>query len=208
MTRSRLVRMTRAVAMLAIGSAATAQAQNATADTAQTRNACRFAIQVLETGQPATHRLEALATIGRCGAEGAAVLATVWSSPVASREELIALVMASRSVASDEIVRGLVTAAGRRDLPTSQRVGVIAVLMTYANPSLVPSVDDLATVDQRAKRRSIGPASQPFVTMGRESLGVPVAETLARLLDALRSDPDATIQHAVGVAARSLYTPL
>jgi hypothetical protein len=190
--------------LLAIALVATPLSGQANPDSVKLRNDCRLAEQVLTTGEPGPQRTEALKIIGLCGGEATPTLVLLWSSAGDDRAEVELLVTATRAFVAAPVVDALfstLTPAGR---PLNARVAALLVLLTYADPSVLPGFDAFVGDSTRLLRSFYGHIDHPFPVVGRESLPQPVTDRLRTALQTIAaSDPDARMRVAARVALQN-----
>src|SRR6266850_5406838 len=174
------------------------------ADSIKVRNDCRLALQVLTKGVPDPHRAEALSIIGLCGGEGVPALVAMWSSAADDRAELGLLVTATRAFATPELVSTLFSTLEQPGRTLNARVAALLVLLTYADPSVVPGFDGFVGDPAQLLVHHYGPIDHAAPVVGRESLPVPVTEQLRSTLQAIAAgDPAAPMRVAARVALKN-----
>ncbi len=193
-----------AVATLALAlCGASAQAQ-VNPDSVKLRNDCRLAEQVLTTGEPATHRQEALTVIGLCGGEGVPALLSVWSSIGGDRQELELLVTSTRGFVTPALVDGLLSILGQPARPPTVRVASLLVLLTYADPWVAPGFDDFLGDSAALDIRYFGHLDHSGPPAGHETIPASLKDQLRTSLQVIAaSDPDAAMRMAARVALRN-----
>ena len=180
-----------------------AQAQ-ADPDTVKLRNDCRLAAQVLSTGQPAPHRDQALATIGRCGAEGAAALVSLWGGSFADRAELVQWVGATRRVATDAMADRLFSIMADPSSPLDKRLATMMVMVTWVDPHALPRFEDLRDRGPEASGARFWMIDHATPVWGRSSLGPGFIDRLRSALEGLAaSDPVTEMRAAAEITLRS-----
>jgi hypothetical protein len=199
MNETAVTRSLLAVLVLAsFGAPASAQVNP---DSVKLRNDCRLAAQVLTTGQPAPHRREALSVIGLCGREGVPALLAAWSSAPSNRADLQLLVTSTRAYATDQIVETLLGTLNQSGRPLEVRVASLLVLLTYAEPAVVPGFEDLLGDTMELLVRRYGTIDHPYPVVGLETLTGSVTDRIrAALQPIVVSDPDAHMRVAARVA--------
>lgn len=186
------------VALTLCGSTVRAQANP---DSVKLRNDCRLAQQVLTTGQPATHRQEALTIIGLCGREGVPALLSTWSSVGADRPTLGLLVTSTRAYANQQIVDALLGTLNQPARPLEVRVASLQVLLTFADPAVTPSFDDFLGDSTELLIRRYGAIDHPFPVVGLETLSGSLTDQLREGLRVIAaSDPDARMRLTARIA--------
>ena len=202
-TRSPATRRPALAGALALLLSSTAQGQ-ANPDSIKLRDDCRLAEQVLSTGQPATHRQDALSIIGHCGREGIPATIAAWSSAGSDQTELQILVTATRAFASQEITDALVSTVGQASRPLEVRVAALQVLITFADPAAVPAFRDLVGDSTALLIHFYGRVDHPFPVVGRETLTGSLTDRLRTVLGAVASsDGDARMRVAARVALQN-----
>lgn len=193
-----MARVTVSLALALFGAPLHAQVKP---DSVKLRNDCRLAEQVLTTGQPATHRHEALSVIGLCGREGAGALVSVWSSVGADRSELGMLVTSTRAFVNQEIVDALFFTLNQQGRAIEVRVASLQVLLTFADPFVVPCLADFLGDSTQVLNRRYGRVDHPFPTIGRENLAEPLPDRLRTTLRTIAaSDAEPLMRVAAMVA--------
>ena len=134
-----------ATVALTVITAAPLAAQRATeANDAQLRARCRLAAQVLETGHPGPKYGWAVDEIMVCDESAGPALARHWSSlHDVDREALGHLTFSSRSVRDQRIFDAVLAVAGAPDRAPLIRLSALRVLVSYTDPVLDVSLDDL-----------------------------------------------------------------
>ena len=174
------------------------------ADSVKLRNDCRLAVQVLTAGVPGPQRTEALNTIGLCGAEGVPALVKVWSAAGDDRAELGLLVTATRGFVTPELVSALFTTLEQRGRSLNARVAALLVLLTYADPAVVPGVDDFVGDSSELLVHHYGAIDHPAPVVGRERLTESLANRLRSTLQPIAAtDGDARMRIAARVALKN-----
>jgi hypothetical protein len=108
------------------------------------RNDCRFAAQIIRTGEPAPHRAWAFSAIRKCDQTGGTTLALMWAhAPPSDRDKLAELVGASRYFPTREMFDALRAVAEDRGADTTVRVHAIALLASFAQPGIYLDMRDL-----------------------------------------------------------------
>lgn len=180
-------------AVLVLAALPTNAESQADPDSVRLRNDCRLAAQILSKGQPAVKRSEALATIGRCGAEAVPALERAWEDQGADIKELQLLVTATRNVAAPGLAGALMGRLSDESSAVASRTAALLVLLTYADPYMAPGFETLLVTPEEAELRRYGPADHSVGTVGRESLGQDFAGDLKRVL-LLVAESDASAQ--------------
>ena len=170
-------------------------------DSVKLRNDCRAAEHVLTTGEPGPHRTEALSIIGLCGREGIPALQAAWTTAGGDRTELGLLVTSTRAFVAPELVEMLFTNLSQPSQPLNARVASLLVLLTYADPAVVPGFDDFIGDEAQLLARRYGRVDHPSPAAGREQLGADFTQRLRTALQGIAaSDPDAGMRLAARVA--------
>jgi len=173
-------------------------------DSIKLRNDCRAAEHVLTTGEPGPLRTDALSIIGLCGREGIPALQAAWTSAGGDRTELGLLVTSTRAFVAPELVDMLFTNLGQPSRPLNSRVASLLVLLTYADPAVVPGFDDFVGDQGQLLARRYGRVDHPSPAAGREQLAVDFMQRLRAALQAISaSDPDAGMRLAARVALQN-----
>src|SRR2546428_13851514 len=169
-------------------------------DSIKLRNDCRAAEHVLTTGEPGPHRTDALSIIGLCGREGIPALQAAWTSAGGDRTELGLLVTSTRAFVAPELVEMLFTNLSQPSQPLNARVASLLVLLTYADPAVVPGFDDFVGDQGQLLARRYGRVAHSSPAAGRGQLA---AGLITRLPPALQevptSVPDTGQSHATPV---------
>ena len=174
-------------------------------DSVKLRNDCRAAEHVLTTGEPGPHRTEALSIIGLCGREGIPALQAAWTTAGGDRTELGLLVTSTRAFVAPELVQMLFTNLSQPSQPLNARVASLLVLLTYADPAVVPGFDDFIGDETQLLARRYGRVDHPSPAAGREQLGADFTQRLRTALQGIAaSDPDAGMRLAARVALHNL----
>jgi len=174
-------------------------------DSVKLRNDCRAAEHVLTTGEPGPHRTEALSIIGLCGREGIPALQAAWTTAGGDRTELGLLVTSTRTFVAPELVEMLFTNLSQPSQPLNARVASLLVLLTYADPAVVPGFDDFIGDEAQLLARRYGRVDHPSPAAGREQLGADFTQRLRTALQGIAvSDPDAGMRLAARVALHNL----
>ena len=190
--------------LLAIALVAIPLVGQAKPDSVKLRNDCRLAEQVLTTGEPGPRRTEALKVIGLCGGEATATFVLLWSSTGNDRAELDLLVTATRAFVAAPVVDALFATLTQAGRPLNGRVATLLVLLTYADPSVLPGFDAFVGDSTRLLRGFYGHVDHPFPVVGRESLPQPVTSRLRTALQTIAAaDPDARMRVAARVALQN-----
>ena len=170
-------------------------------DSVKLRNDCRAAEHVLTTGEPGPLRTEALSIIGLCGREGIPALRAAWTSAGLDRIELGLLVTSTRAFVAPELVEMLFTNLSQPSRPLNARVASLLVLLTYADPAVVPGFDDFIGDEGQLLARRYGRVDHPSPAAGREQLAADFTQRLRTALQGIAtSDPDAGMRLAARVA--------
>src|SRR6266581_3735986 len=174
------------------------------ADSVKLRNDCRLAVQVLTTGVPGPQRTEALKTIGLCGGEGVPALVKVWSAAADDRAELGLLVTATRGFVTPELVSTLFATLEQPGRTLNARVAALLVLLTYADPAVVPGFDDFVGDSSELLVHHYGAIDHPAPVVGRERLTESLANRLRSTLQPIAAtDGDARMRIAARVALKN-----
>jgi hypothetical protein len=189
-----------AVALQVVGAVLHAQVDP---DSVKLRGDCRLAEQVLTTGQPATHREEALKVIGLCGRAAAPAIIAAWTSADLNRTELGLLVTSTRAFITPELVEALFSTLGAPGRRLDERIASLLVLITYADSSVVPGFRDFIGDSTELLIRWYGGVDHPFLVVGRETVGPLTGRVRAALQAIAASDPDAAMRLAARVALRN-----
>jgi hypothetical protein len=136
---------TAATTTLVIITAAPLAAQRATEATdAQLRAHCRQAAHALEIGQPAPHLAWAVDQMTACDESAGPALANHWLAlREADRDALGQLTFSSRSVRDQRIFDAVLAVAGAADRAPLIRLSALQVLVSYTDPILSVSLEDL-----------------------------------------------------------------
>jgi hypothetical protein len=127
-------------------------AQDERSDEVHTRNDCRLAAQVIETGHPHPRARWAFETIGRCGEEGPPALAKRWRDIAADTAEVRDLINASARL-RDRRLFDLASSVSRDpSRPDVVRVGAMILLVSYVDPHHLVSFPALAPRDLGRRR--------------------------------------------------------
>src|SRR5574341_818799 len=173
-------------------------------DSVKLRNDCRLAEQVLTTGEPATHRQEALTVIGLCGRESVPALLSVWSSIGGARTDLELLVTSTRGFVSPALVDTLLSVLHQPARALTVRVASLLVLLTYVDPWVVPGFDDFLGDSAALDTRYFGHLDHSGPPAGHETIPASLRDQLRTSLRAISaSDPDAGMRAAARVALRN-----
>jgi hypothetical protein len=133
-----------AIAWAIVAASASLAAQPGERDDPHLRNDCRLAAQVIQAGNPATHREWALDAIRRCDDSGPQVLADVWRTNAPwDRGALARLFNATRDFNDRRIVDAVADVARRSGAPETTRIYALTLLYSYAVPGLYIEPDDL-----------------------------------------------------------------
>lgn len=173
-------------------------------DSVKLRNDCRLAEQVLTTGQPATHRREALTVIGLCGGDGLRALLSTWSSVPGDRDELELLVASTRAFATAELVDTLLSILRQPARPSAVRVASLLVLLTYADPWVLPGFDDFLGDSTTLLVRYFGHVDHSGSAVGQETVPPSLRDDLRAALQTIAaSDADPQMRVVARVALRN-----
>jgi hypothetical protein len=178
--------------------------------TAQFRNDCRLAAQVLQSGQPANKFAWAADMIGACPQEGPAVLAQLWGRPSVDSATADRLLNASVRIRDQRIASAALEIARNPSREETVRIIAIGLLFLYADPSSSISFGDMVpppgwVPGQHVRMLSPGQGSHEIPQqVGDFPLpGGFAAETAVALRALGASDPNPRIQYvATGLARR------
>lgn len=148
-------RLTPLVVVLAMVPFGAVHAQSTKSDEAQARGDCRFAAQILRTGQPAPHREWAYHAIGKCADSGPGVLIEKWRGtlPLDSLEMRF-LTGATRHFPQRPVFDAVAAAALNANNTAYQRFRAMRLLASFAMPGIYLSEQDLLNPQPgRATRR-------------------------------------------------------
>src|SRR6266705_3157738 len=189
------------IALLLVHQALLSQANP---DSVKLRNDCRAAEHVLTTGEPGPHRTEALSLIGLCGREGIPAFQAAWTSAGGDRTELGLLVTSTRAFVAPELVEMLFTNLSQPSQPLNARVASLLVLLTYADPAVVPGFDDFVGDSSELLVHHYGAIDHPAPVVGRERLTESLANRLRSTLQPIAAtDGDARMRIAARVALKN-----
>lgn len=134
-------RLSLVAGLLVCANSARAQGQREAED-AHLRERCRFAAQILTTGEPRAHYDWAVAKIRACDESAGPALAARWSrlDATTSRAALEELAFTSRSIRDQRLMDALVSVATSSSQPVSVRLEAISVLASYVNPRVYVSL--------------------------------------------------------------------
>jgi hypothetical protein len=171
-------------------------------DDVHLRNDCRFAAQVLTTGEPAPHHDWAVAYSDRCDESGPPALAALWRRLSDDRTELGRVTYKTSSLRDQRLLDAMVATARDRSRPTLVRLATFQVLMSYFDTATYMPLEDL-------ERPPVGsPLSFQFDFVaedGAQPLSASAPDTILAVLHELAAgDPDPTVQHAARFVARGL----
>jgi hypothetical protein len=135
MTR-RLIRALALTTLIVAASTADARAQGGGANpvAVKHRNDCRFAAQVLTSGEPHTKRTWARDYISSCPEEGPTAIAQEWRAVPADTAAVLQLMRASTAIRDARIYEQVRAVVADRSRPAVIRVGAMHVLDNYVNP--------------------------------------------------------------------------
>ncbi|HEX8391287.1 MAG TPA: hypothetical protein VF665_02930 [Longimicrobium sp.] len=179
--------------------------------TAEYRNDCRLAAQMLETGHPQPHRAWSLGIISGCGAEGPATLASVWRS-ITAGEEIGPLVRSSLRLRDARLYRQLRETAVDRSRPGAVRAAAMLVLARYTNSGNAIWLSDLVPPDTVTRIRLV-PSSGIGLNQveGASPLREPIAAPVLALLDEIasaRGTEEKAVWYAAAVLAKRLRSDI
>jgi hypothetical protein len=168
------------------------------------RNDCRFAGQILQTGQPSPHYDWALGAIRLCSETGGEVLASLWSRPPTDSATLNKLFLASYTVRDARITNAAITAVLNESLPQLVRLNAMRVLVGHAVPRFRVSLADLSPDTPAHVTRMLPGVSHVVVKDGASPVGPEEIDSILEVLSRLRTDPDARLAAAAVYVHRQL----
>jgi hypothetical protein len=173
-------------------------------DSVKLRNDCRLAVQVIETGQPATQRAEAFQTLPSCGGLARAAVLRLWREDALTAPELGRLLFSSRTTLSDTLVHTLLDVAQNTARQSRMRVAALAALTTIADPAVGPTIEELSATPASGTSLLLGRRSHRYSQVGREDVRLDVRAALLALLERLSGDPDPALRNAAKAIRASL----
>ena len=186
----------------AVGSAALAApvAAQSEQEDAHHRNDCRFASQILLTGNPAPHYAWALDVIRRCDKTGPSALAAVWRDPPADSVMQEQLVFASYMLRDARITDAAVGTLENAAAPRLLRLNALRVLAGHLEPAFLIGIRDLTRVDSDTVRSLFPTVDHITVRTGAVPVDAGTITDVMRVLAETRNVPDRIL---AGAAART-----
>lgn len=192
-----------AVFAAALGSVASypLKAQRSTEATdAERRERCRFAAQILETGNPGPHRQWALGYIQLCEQSGGIALARAWAqSGDASESELIPLMASSIALRDQRIFAAVEGVARSTSASPLLRLAAMRVLSTYADTLSGVELSDLRASHDPGERVPV--RSDIAMLWGTEPPAADAAMRAIAVFDDLAADGDPDVRAAAAYLA-------
>lgn len=164
------------------------------------RNACRLAVQILETEHPRPHNEWALSVIGMCDESGPPVLAMFWSAPPADSQALEVLYVTSSRLRDARLATAVRQVALDQTQSAAVRITAMRVLTVYANPSVDPDMHELTPPEPGtvAARGHSSTFHRPQ-TEGIEPLPEDIRANVIGLFSRIEEeDPNPLVRYAAG----------
>lgn len=178
-------------------------------DSVRARNACRFAVQIVETGHPAPHSRWAHEFVTRCGEEGGRALASAIrrTRPVTDTVELKAVTRSLRTFRDGAIFTAALEVTGDQGASVPARVIAFRTLVSTMSPGRSLSYAQMTTLATTGVCLGLGAGFHDEV---REGTPLPAgsSELLRIAAERVRDDPNepAEVRQAARCAARYTHS--